>query len=125
MTSPLAMLIDTQARCVKCGKTMREGCFCWTPCSCGWTKARGADGCSRCLAVEWTKAGRSEYEGRADSATIRVYKDGIHWRSAVRLPGPAPEIDTEHRCATAKAAKVYALADAWRLGDAPSDTEGR
>jgi hypothetical protein len=136
MTSPLAMLIGAAVRCVKCGRAGE--CGCWVKCACGWMKERGEPACTRCSAVEWTKAGRSEYEGRIGGTTIRVYKDGIHWRSAVRLPGPLPEIDTNERCATAKASQFWAVVAAWRLGaksppptpialsPAPSsDTEGR
>jgi hypothetical protein len=117
MTSPIEAMIDAVATCCRCGKTERGGCECWTPCACGWSKPRGDDGCSRCSAVAFVKAGRSEYEARIEDATVRTFKDGIHWRYAIRFRGDPRETVAEAQCGTNKGAQTYAKAEAFKALD--------
>ena len=110
--STIGRAIAAVATCTICGQAK---CDCWTECLCGWTKRRGTPACRRCSDVEWNRERPGEFFGTVGDIIARVYRDGIHWTFTLRrLESERAEWRTGTRTATAKAAKAYAMAEAWR-----------
>lgn len=107
-------LVEASARCVRCDAPYGQ-CRCWVQCVCGWMKERGAEGCSRCLSVQWARVAPSTYEARIGEYALRTFRTTPHWTFTITEPD-----GTVHRggslTATNMAAQHYAVARAWEIG---------